>query len=85
VVDADREASHVAPSWSTGSPVTGVFQTSSAGNAGHVVPGSTVPGPTAVGSTIRAAAPAGAGGTMTAAATTSAADSTAAIAPVLAP
>ena len=34
-MDASIEASHVALSASTGSPVIGVFHTSSAGNAGH--------------------------------------------------
>jgi hypothetical protein len=38
-VDASIEASHVALSASTGSPVIGVFQTLSFGNAGHLVPG----------------------------------------------
>lgn len=38
-----RAAIQVALAGSTGSPVTGVFQTLSAGNAGHDVPGSTVP------------------------------------------
>jgi hypothetical protein len=43
VVDASIEASQVELFALTGKPVIGVFQTLSAGNAGHAVPGRTVP------------------------------------------
>jgi hypothetical protein len=47
VLDELMEASHLALFESTGRPVTGVFQTLSAGNAGHLVPGRSTPPATA--------------------------------------